>query len=397
MAGRRRRWLVFGGAGVLAVAALAWLFLPRPVTVEVARIGRGPIAERVEDQGKARVREAYLVSAPVSGRLARIEHHVGDRMVAGRTLVARIEPLPADLQDPRTRGQAEAAVSAAAAAVEASRAYAEQTGAELRRAESDLRRLQALTERGFASAQALEAAETSARTARAASEAARADVALRRAELAAARAALTGPEARGGTTVEVLAPVSGYVTRIIEPSERTVAMGEPLLEIADAGGLEAAIEFLSQDAVRIREGMAAEIYDWGGPGTLTAQVRRVEPLGFTKVSALGVEEQRVLVLLQFTDPPAKWAQLAPGYRVWGRVFLRQAPDAVKAPLGALARADGGWAVFRVEGGKARLRRISVGAITDRDAEVLEGLAPGDVVVVFPSDKVRDGVTVRAAR
>jgi len=388
------RWVIVGGLGVVLALGLVWLYLPRPVPVETAAVTRGAIDERVEDQGKARVREAFLVAAPVSGRLARIELHVGDQVTAGRSVVARIRPSLADLQDPRTRAQAEAAIAAASAAVTAAAAYGDQVAAEARRADADLQRTRALAGRGFASAQALQTAETAARTAGAAVRAARAELAVHRAELVAARSALTGPEAGDGKAVEVIAPTSGYVTRVIEPSERTVAMGAPLVEIADKSGLETAIEFLSQDAVRIREGMSAEIFDWGGEGTIPAQVRRVEPQGFTKVSALGVEEQRVLVLLQFTGAPDKWTKLAPGYRVWGRVFLRREPKAIKAPLGALVRADGGWAVFRVVDGHARLRRISVGALTDREAEVIKGLEVDERVVVFPSDKVRDGVAVK---
>ena len=394
MAARRMRWVIVGGLGVVLALGLVWLYLPRPVPVETAAVTRGAIDERVEDQGKARVREAFLVAAPVSGRLARIELHVGDQVTAGRSVVARIRPSLADLQDPRTRAQAEAAIAAASAAVTAAAAYGDQVAAEARRADADLQRTRALAGRGFASAQALQTAETAARTAGAAVRAARAELAVHRAELVAARSALTGPEAGDGKAVEVIAPTSGYVTRVIEPSERTVAMGAPLVEIADKSGLETAIEFLSQDAVRIREGMSAEIFDWGGEGTIPAQVRRVEPQGFTKVSALGVEEQRVLVLLQFTGAPDKWTKLAPGYRVWGRVFLRREPKAIKAPLGALVRADGGWAVFRVVDGHARLRRISVGALTDREAEVIKGLEVDERVVVFPSDKVRDGVAVK---
>lgn len=394
MAARRMRWVIVGGVGVALALGLAWLYMPRPVSVETAPVTRGPIDERVEDQGKARVREAFLVAAPVSGRLERIDLHVGDRVTAGRSIVARVRPAPADLLDPRTRAQAEAAVTAASAAVSAAAAYGEQLNAEARRAESDYQRTRELAGRGFASTQALQSAETATRAAAAAVRAARAELAVHRAELVAARSALTGPEAKGGDAVAVLAPATGYVTRVIEPSERTVAMGAPLLEIADNAGLETAIEFLSQDAVRIREGMSAEIFDWGGQGTIPAQVRRVEPQAFTKVSALGVEEQRVLVLLQFTGAREKWTKLAPGYRVWGRVFLRREPKATKVPLGALVRADGGWAVFRVINGHARLRRISVGAVTDREAEVLNGLEVDDRVVVFPSDKVKDGVAVK---
>jgi HlyD family secretion protein len=167
------------------------------------------------------------------------------------------------------------------------------------------------------------------------------------------------------------------------------------VEIGEVSGLEAQIEFLSQDAVKIRPGQRAEIYNWGGPAPIPATVRRVEPQGFTKVSALGVEEQRTLVMLQFVGPPAGWSGLQPGYRVWGRVFLREAPSAVVAPLGALVRDRGGWAVFRIEQGRARLRPVGVGALTDKEAEILSGVRPGDRLVEFPSDKVRDGLRVKA--
>jgi HlyD family secretion protein len=174
-------------------------------------------------------------------------------------------------------------------------------------------------------------------------------------------------------------------------------MGAPLVEIGDQAGLEAAVEFLTQDAVRVREGMPAEIYDWGGDGVIPAVVRRVEPQAFTKVSALGVEEQRVLVLLQFAGPAQAWSRLGPGYRLWGRVILRREPAATKAPIGALVRAGGRWAVFRLVDGRARLAPVEIGAMTEQEAEVRRGLGPGDRVVVFPSDKVRDGVRVRERR
>jgi HlyD family secretion protein len=159
-------------------------------------------------------------------------------------------------------------------------------------------------------------------------------------------------------------------------------------------GLEAAIEFLSQDAVKIRSGQKAEIYNWGGPTNIPAEVRRVEPQGFTKVSALGVEEQRTLVILQFTAPPSTWTGLAPGYRVWGRVHLRQLASATLAPLGALVRDSGNWAVYRIEQQRAHLQPVQVGVLTDRDAEVLSGLSPGDAVIVYPSDLVHDGLRVQ---
>jgi HlyD family secretion protein len=184
------------------------------------------------------------------------------------------------------------------------------------------------------------------------------------------------------------------VTHLSQQSESPVSAGAPLIEVGDTQGLEAQIEFLSQDAARIRPGQRAEIYNWGGPGVIPAQVRLVQPQGFTKVSALGVEEQRVLVMLQFTGPPSSWTGLAPGYRVWGRVWLRQTASTVLAPLGALVRDNGEWAVFRIEGGRARLRRVRVGVVTDQDAEILQGAEPGDQLVNFPSDQIKDGLRVK---
>lgn len=388
------RWGLGAAAAVAVAAMLGLLLAPRPVAVDGETVRVGPIADSVADQGSARVREAYVIAAPVSGRLERVDLHVGDRVVAGTTVVARVRPASADLLDPRSRAQAQATVAAAEAAVGAARADQDRYAAESRKADSDLARIQTLASQGYAARQALDAAEAQSRAARAAVRAAGAQLGVRRSELAAARSALMGPEAEGGGAIPVIAPASGYVTRVLQESERTVAMGAPLVEIGDQSGLEAAVEFLTQDAVRIREGMRAEVFDWGGEGTLPAIVRRVEPQGFTKVSALGVEEQRVLVLLQFEGAPAAWSRLGPGYRLWGRVFLRREARAVKAPLGALVRSDGGWAVFRIADGRARLTPVTVGAMTDREAEIRRGLRGGERLVVFPSDQVADGVRVR---
>ena len=394
----RIKWLRWGlGLAVVAVAVvvLGLLLAPRPVPVDTDLVRTGPIADSVADQGTTRVREAYVVSAPVSGRLERLDLHVGDRIVAGRTIVARIRPASAELLDPRARAQAQAAVAAAVAAVASSQAQGDQLAAEARRARLDLDRTRSLAAKGFASTQALDAAETQSRMSEAGVRAAAAQLAVRRSELTVARAALIGPEAATGGVVSATSPASGYITRVLQESERTVTAGAPLVEVSDQSGLEAAIEFLSQDAVRLREGMTAEVFDWGGGAPIPAIVRRVEPQGFTKISALGVEEQRVLVLLQLTGDRRAWATLGPGYRLWGRVFLRQEADALKAPLGALVRKDGRWAVFRVSDGRAQLTLIEVGALTDREVEVRKGLKAGDRIVVFPSDKVDDGVQVAA--
>ena len=388
------RWAL--GALVLATAGLVvgLLLAPRPVAVDTGVVISGPIADTVAAEGTARVHEAYLIAAPVAGRLERIDLHVGDRVVAGRTVVARIRPAAPDMLDARSRAQAQASVSAAAAALSSVQAQGDQAAAQARKAEADLARVAALAGRGFASAQALEAAEAEARAARAAVRALAAQVEVRRSDLMAARAALIGPQAAANGLVDVSAPASGYVTRVLQESARPVAAGAPLIEVGDQTGLEAAVEFLSQDAVRIREGMEAEVFDWGGPGAIPAVVRRIEPQGFTKVSALGVEEQRAVVVLQFKGDPATWSALGPGYRLSGRVFLRRTPQALKAPLGALVRSEGRWAVFRVMDGRARLTPVQVGALTDREAEIIQGLHADDEVVVFPSDQVGDGARVK---
>jgi HlyD family secretion protein len=311
------------------------------------------------------------------------------------TVTARLRSTAPAFLDPRARAQAEAAIAAARSALASAQAQRERLNAEAIRTRGQLDRLSTLARQGFAARQTLENARAEADAARNAVRAAEADVNARRADLVSAQSALSSPEAVGSDVIAVTSPASGVVTHLLQQSERTVPAGAPLVEIGDTHGLEAQIEFLSQDAVKIRPGQRAEIYDWGGPGVIPAEVRRVEPQGFTKVSALGVEEQRALVMLQFTGPPSGWGGLQPGYRVWGRVYLREMPSAVLGPLGALVRDRGGWAVFRVEQGRARLRAVRVGALTDRDAEILAGVRPGDRLVEFPSDQVRDGVEVKA--
>ena len=387
------RWLFLSLIALAAVGSLIFLFAPRPLPVDTALVRLGPIAETVADQGQARVRQAFVVSAPVGGRLERLPLEVGDRVIAGQTVVARLRPVAAEPLDSRTRARAEAAVSSAQSALAASRAQKDRLAAEATRSRGELARHMALSQQGFATRQTLDNARAAADAARNAVRAADADISSRRADLISARAALTGPEAPSSQVMEVTSPTPGVVTHLLQQSERPVAAGAQLVEIGDTGGLEASIEFLSQDAVKIRPGQPAEIYNWGGSRPIAAEVRRVEPQGFTKISALGVEEQRALVMLQFTGPASSWAGLAPGYRVWGRVFLRRSPSALLAPLGALVRVDGGWAVFRIEQGRARLHRVDVAAMTDQDAEIVQGLKTGDRVVVFPSDRVRDGVKV----
>ncbi len=387
------RWLVTATLAVVVVGGVLWLVRPQPVDVETSAVRRGPIADTVADQGVARVRDAYVVAAPVNGRLERINLEVGDRVIANRTVVARIRPITPEFLDARTRLQAESAVQAARAALESATAQRDRLVADAAHAREQLERIRSLESKGVAAPQELDDAESQAAQAAHAVHAAEADIQTRRANLRSAESALETPVARSSEIVLVKSPASGVVTHVLQQSERTVTIGSQLVEVGDTTGLEAAIEFLSQDAVRIKPGQKAAIYNWGGPSEIAAEVRRVEPQGFTKISALGVEEQRALVILQFTDAAAS-SGLAPGYRVWGRVYVREVSDAVLLPIGALVRDRGQWAVYCVDQARAHLQVVRVGAITEREVEVLGGVSPGDVVIVYPSDEVHDGVRVR---
>jgi HlyD family secretion protein len=389
------REIVIAATAVAGGVFLIWLFWPRPLDVDAADVRMGSISDTVADQGIARVRQSYVVSAPVSGRLERLPLEVGDRVVANETPVASIRPSTPELLDPRTRAQAETAEQAARAALASARAQRDRLSADADRARDQLQRTANLAAQGIVPPSDLVAAKADAEQAEHAVRGADADIRTRQANLASAQMALASPKAASAQVISVTSPASGLVTKLVQQSERTVATGTPLVEIGDTAGLEAAIEFLSQDAVKIRPGQRAEIYDWGGPETIPAEVRLVEPQGFTKVSALGVEEQRTLVILQFTAAPGAWAGLAPGYRVWGRVYLRELSSATLAPIGALVRDRGEWAVYRIENGRARLRTVQIGTMNDRDAAVLAGVDPGDRVIVYPSDEIRDGVRVRS--
>jgi HlyD family secretion protein len=387
------RWIVLAVLGLAVAVLLAVLFWPRAMLVDMATVRLGPIAETVSDQGVARVRQAYVVSALIAGHLERLPLEVGDRVVAAKTVVARIRPAAAAFLDPRARAQAEASVAAAKAVLASAQAQRDQLEAQRVRAVGEFTRTSILAKQAIVAPQMLDNAKAAADAADKAVRAAEALIEARRADLSAAESLLTGPEVAGSGFVAITSPASGVVTHLLQQSERDVLAGTPLVEIGETSGLEAQIEFLSQDAVKIKAGDRAEIFNWGGPLPIPAEVRLVEPQGFTKISALGVEEQRTLVMLQFTGPPTDWERLGPGYRVWGRVYLREAPSAMIAPIGTLVRDRGTWAVFRVEGGRAVLRSVKVGAMTDPDAEILSGLSIGDRLVEFPSDQVGSGVRV----
>ena len=381
--------------GITLIVLLALAFRPQPVLVDLAEVSRDSLAVSVRDEARTRVREVYVVSAPLGGRLLRINHDAGDSVAAGDVL-ATILPSDPALLDARTQVEASAAVRSAEAALAFANAEQQRAALEYDYARTEAERIETLFATGVASQGAVDRARLARRTAYAGLNTARANVARVEAELEAAQARLLQPgeDAANGGLVEIHAPISGRLLQVMQESESIVAPGTPILEMGDPADLEVVVEFLSTDAVQIQEGDAAEITAWGGDGTLRGRVRRVEPYGFIKVSALGVEEQRVNVIIDLVDEPAQWAALGHGYRVEAAVTIWQQDDVVQLPVAALFRSEGQWAVYRVEGGRAALTTVEIGQENGRMAQILSGLEAGDRIVMYPGPQIRDGVAIR---
>jgi HlyD family secretion protein len=387
-------WRVLFAAGLLLVLALA--FWPSPIAADLVRVERGTLRVTIDEEGRTRVRERFVVSAPIAGQVLRIDLQPGDPVTAGQTVVATFQPgLPTPL-DARARAEAQSRVRAADATLERARAARDQQQTEHDLAEAELTRYRQLFEAGLIPPQQLDAAVAETR--------ARAD-ALRGAESAvraaqfdreAAQAALLGSGgsvAPRGAALTIRAPVTGVVLRRLRESEAVVAAGEPLIEIGDPRALEVVADLLSADAVNVRPGHRVIVEGWGGGEPLGATVRRVEPSGFTKISALGVEEQRVNVIIDFDERSDSLSTLGDAYRVEVRIILWEENDVLQVPVSSLFRIGDQWAVFVVEGERAAERRVHIGQRTPLAAEVITGLAEGDEVILHPSDAIRDGVRV----
>ena len=394
-----RRWFLPSVLGLLVVAGLVIAFRPQPVPVDLAAVDLGPMTVTVGDDGITRVREVFLISAPLPGRLLRIDGEVGDAVTAGDTVLGRILPTDPAFLDPRRRSEQEAAVRAAEAAMGLEEAEVERLAAELEYAEAEHRRALALFERDTVAESYLERRRLEERSAAAALSTAQARLRVRQSELEAAQAALMEPSsdsrlagAHDAASYPVVAPIAGRILQVLQESESVVAAGTPLVEIGDPRDLEVVVDLLSEDAVQVVAGADAYIEQWGG-APLSGRVRRVEPFGFTKVSALGIEEQRVNVIIDFVDPPEAWATLGHGYRVDVRIVLWQSDSVLRVPVGALFRHQGDWAVFIANQDHARLRNIQIGHMNDEHAEIVGGLEDGNRVVLHPSDRIHDGVGI----
>ena len=398
MSAGRRRGILWGLVAALLVAALVYAFRPQPVPVDAARLARGELVVTVDEEGETRIRDVFVVSAPVTGWVKRIEAEVGDEVVAGATVVAEIEPIDPAFLDLRSEVQAEADLNVARANQALAAAEFEQARAEYEFAQAELARARKLIAGATISQQALDDAERRARTTRAALATARARQQVRDFELARAEAQLLSPREsraeRGSCEcVPLTAPVNGRVLGLAHESEGVIEAGAPLIEIGDPSDLEIVVDFLSIDAVQIEAGQRVIVEQWGGGAALAGEVRRVEPAGFTKISALGIEEQRTNVIIDFTSPATMWQRLGHGYQVEARVVLWEGEDVLVVLLTALFRHGDAWAVFVIDGGRARLREVQIGHRNGYDAEVRAGLAVGDEVILSPSDRVSDGVRV----
>lgn len=395
-----RRRIFLAALAALIAAGLFYGFRPQPVAVDMGAATRGPLRVTVEQEGRTRVVDRYVVSSPVAAYAQRIALEVGDTVHRGAALV-RLEPLRAEVLDPRQRAAAEARVAAAQSAVKAAEQNVEAAKAGADLAQKELERIRKLRADGHVTQDAEDraAAEVERGTAQLRSAQFAADTA--RYDMEAARTALryaAEPAAADAKQpLMVRAPVAGRVLKIPRKSEGVVAAGQALMEIGDPRALEVEVDVLSADAVRLHPGTKVEFERWGGEGLLQGKVRVVEPVGFTKVSALGVEEQRVWVIVDFTSPAAQWRQLGDGYRVEASFILWQDDKVLQVPASALFRDGAGWALFVVQQDKAVKRAVQVGQRNGLSAQILSGLNEGDRVIVHPDDQVRDGVRVAVRR
>jgi HlyD family secretion protein len=396
---KKLRWLLTTLAALALVGALAWAFAPRPVEVEVAAVTEGPFESTIEEDAQTRLRDRYQLSAPLAGRLERITLREGDAVRADE-VVATLTPALPPMLDERTRREQQLRVEVTEAAAQRAAARVEVARVALQRARSDAERSEALALQGFVSPNRLEADRLAVAASQGELDAAAQERHVAGHEVEQARAALIATRSAGATSPRrftLSSPIDGQVLRLAQTSEGSVALGTPLLEIGDTARLEIVAELLTTDALQAPPGSRVLIERWGGPGLLNGRVRRVEPAAFTKVSALGVEEQRVRVVIDFVSPPETWRALGDGYRVGVRVVTVSAERVLKLPVGALfpqPAPQGGMAVFVLEGGRAHLRAVDMVARNASEAWIRSGVAPGTTVIVYPAAAVRDGARVR---
>ncbi|MDO9198829.1 efflux RND transporter periplasmic adaptor subunit [Rhodoferax sp.] len=393
---KRKIWI--GIVSLLALALLGWAFMPTPAEVEIATVTQGRFERSVQEDGKTRLRDRYVVSAPLAGRVARILLKQGDTVVRDAA-VATFWPVAPALLDERTRAEQSARIGAMQASVARAQANAERAGAALDQARADLKRSEALAQQGFVSPNQNETGRLNVRLREKELESARQEEVATRHELEQSRVALRqfSQSPRDGLqrTYEVRAPVSGKVLKVLQQSEGIVMAGTPIMELGDPRQLEVVVDILTEEAAQIKPGTAVQLSNWGGPDVLEGQVRLIEPAAFTKVSALGVEEQRVNAVIDITSPPEKWHTLGDGFKVDVRVLVQVVENAVKIPVSALFPVGARSGLFVLANGRARLQEIEVTARNGVEAWVKSGLTKDTQVIVYPDTKLKDGDRVKA--
>lgn len=382
----------------LVVAGAVWFAWPQPIAVDIATVVKGPMEVTVDDEGKTRVRHVYTVSAPLAGKVLRTSRHVGDRVIADETVVAVMQPTAPGFHDVRTHEELQAALAAAEATVRFAEADMRRIEAALAFSRSELKRAEALVRTDAISLKALDKAKFDVETNEAALASTKAQIEVRRHERTSIAAKLihptssADPQSDPACCIQIRAPVTGRILKLIQESETVVQPGAALIDIGDPIDLEVVADLLSTDAVRIKQGAMVQIDGWGGPA-IQGRVTRVDPAGFLKISALGIEEQRVRVTMDLVDPPESWSRLGHDYRVIVHVIVWNSNNVLTVPVGALFRNGEEWAIFAVKGGRARVTSVKIGSRNSRIAEVSSGLSEGDRVVLHPSDRVKDGVAV----
>ncbi len=393
---RRKGWRYLAAVGVIGlIVAGMW---PAPLPVELAVIDRGPIIATVNEEGVTQVRHRYVVSSPASGQLRRIDLKPGARVIAGETVLAVLEPAGGDILDRRSRAQAEARVRGAMSQVDQAEAQRARAMAALDLAAAEAARQRSLADRQLISQQQLDIALNQERTASQENRAANFAYQVAQHELEQAQAVLDRGDGSGASLdslITITSPVSGRVLRVMQESSRVVTSGVPIMEVGDPADLEVRVEVLSRDGVAINPGARVWLDQWGGHESLEARVRWVEPAAFTKVSALGVEEQRVNVLADLVTPANERQNLGDGFRVEARIERARRDNVLRAPAGALFQIGDAWFTFAVESGSVEQRSITMGLNNGLTAEILSGLEEGDEVVIYPGDRIQDGSRVES--
>ncbi len=384
---------------ILLLVGLFIAFRPQPIAVDLTKVQRGPLIVTVEEEGETRVRDVYVLSAPVTGHMLRINAEVGDDVIAAQTIVAQIKPIDPEFLDIRSEEEARAAVQAAEASLTVAQAQLVEAESEFEFAVTELERANKLIKKQVISERELDTAKRDYKTKNAAVNTAKASVRARQYDLVQAQAHLVSPadiqpDDKDCECITILAPVSGKILQVLHESEGVITMGTPLVEIGDPTNLEIVVDFLSYDAVRIQPSQRVIIEEWGGEFALQGIVQRIEPFGFTKTSALGIDEQRVNVIIDITDPQEIWQRLGHGYQVDARVVLWESDSVKKVPLTALFRDGDTWSVFVEQQGRARLQHIDIGQRNGLEAEILEGLSEDSQIILHPSDQIVDGVRIK---